>query len=255
MITLLSDFGLNDTYVGQMKGAILAVSPSVTLVDLTHAVPPRDVFAGAFLLSTAVEPFPTGTTHVAVVDPGVGSARRAIALRSNRGDVFVGPDNGLLWPAVVRLGGCALAIELSEPRFWRPSPSSTFHGRDLFGPVAGHLANGVALEHMGRPIHDPHKLELPEPRGLEGEVIHIDTYGNLITNLPAANLPENFEVLVGDHRVPRASHYAAVAEGALLALIGSSGVLEISARNASAAAITGAQRDTEVSVEPLPGLA
>ncbi len=96
---------------------------------------------------------------------------------------------------------------------------------------------------------------MPEPRGLDGEVIHIDTYGNLITNLPAANLPENFEVLIGDHRVPRASHYAAVAEGALVALIGSSGVLEISARNASAAAITGAQRDTEVSVEPLPGLA
>ena len=142
LITLLTDFGLDDTYVGQMKGAILAVAPSVTLVDLTHAVAPQDVFAGAFLLWSAVEPFPSGTIHVAVVDPGVGSARRAVALRSNRGDIFVGPDNGLLWPAVERLGGCELATELSEPRFWRPSPSSTFHGRDLFAPVAAMLARG-----------------------------------------------------------------------------------------------------------------
>ncbi len=110
VITLLSDFGLNDTYVGQMKGAILAVAPSATLVDLTHAVPPQDVYAGAFLLSIAVEAFAAGTIHVAVVDPGVGSQRRSVALRAARGDVFVGPDNGLLWPAVVRLGGCALAV-------------------------------------------------------------------------------------------------------------------------------------------------
>ena len=143
LITLLSDFGLDDAYLGQMKGAILAVAPAVTLVDLTHAVPPQDVFAGAFLLWTALEPFPAGTIHLAVVDPGVGSERRAVALRAQRGDVFVGPDNGLLWPAVERLGGCGQAIELNEPRFWRTNVSSTFHGRDLFGPVAGHLANGV----------------------------------------------------------------------------------------------------------------
>jgi S-adenosylmethionine hydrolase len=192
---------------------------------------------------------------VAVVDPGVGSERRAVALRAARGDVFVGPDNGLLWPAVERLGGCAQAIELSEPRFWRPHPSSTFHGRDLFGPVAGHLADGVQFEQLGRPIDEPQKIELPRPRGWHGEVIHIDTYGNLITNLPAESVPDNFEVLIGDHHVPRASHYAALAEGALLALFGSAGLLEISARNASAAAITRAQRGAAVSVEPLPGLA
>ena len=251
LVTLLTDFGLDDTYVGQMKGAILAVSASVTLVDLTHAVAAQDVHAGAFLLWSAVEPFAVGTIHVAVVDPGVGSERRAVALRAPRGDVFVGPDNGLLWPAIERLGGCDLAIELSERRFWRPGPSSTFHGRDLFGPVAGHLANGVPLEQLGRPLEDPQQLELPMARGLDGEVIHIDTYGNLITNLPAASLPENFEALIGAHRVPRASHYAAVAEGALLALIGSSGLLEISARNASAAAITGSQRGSRVTVKPV----
>jgi len=249
VITLLTDFGLGDTYVGQMKGAILAVAPSVTLVDLTHAVPAQDVHAGTFLLWSAVEAFAAGTIHVVVVDPGVGSARRAVAIRARRGDVFIGPDNGLLWPAVERLGGLAQAIELSEPRFWRHNPSSTFHGRDLFGPNAGHLANGVPLDQLGRPIDDPQKLEFPKPRGLDGEVIHVDTYGNLITNLPAASLPEHFEVRLGAHRISRATHYAAVAEGGLLALIGSSGLLEISARNASAAAITGARRGNSVLVE------
>jgi S-adenosylmethionine hydrolase len=250
VITLLTDFGLADTYVGQMKGAILAIAPSATLVDLTHAVLPQDVFAGAFLLWSAVEPFEAGTIHLAVVDPGVGSERRAVALQARRGDVFVGPDNGLLWPALERLGGCALAIELNERRFWRTAVSSTFHGRDLFGPVAGHLANGVPLDNLGSPIDDPTKLELPTARGLEGEVIHVDVYGNLITNLPAASLPEHFEVRIGTHRVPQASHYAAVADGALLALVGSAGLLEISARNASAAAITGAQRGARALIEP-----
>jgi S-adenosylmethionine hydrolase len=250
VISLLTDFGFADTYVGQMKGAILAIAPSATLVDLTHAVPPQDVVAGAFLLWSAVEAFPTGTIHVAVVDPGVGSDRRAVALRSARGGLLVGPDNGLLWPAVERLGGCGLAIELNEPRFWRPRPSSTFHGRDLFGPVAGHLANGVPLEQLGSHIDDPVPLELPKPRGLAGEVLHVDTYGNLITNLPADSLPAHFAVRIGDQHVPQAAHYAAVQPGALLALIGSSGLLEISARNASAATSTGARRGTPVLVEP-----
>ncbi|MCA1646998.1 MAG: SAM-dependent chlorinase/fluorinase [Chloroflexi bacterium] len=250
-ITLLTDFGLDDTYVGQMKGAILAAAPSVALVDLTHAVPAQDVLAGAFLLWSAVEPFPAGSIHVAVVDPGVGSARRAVALRSVRGDVFVGPDNGLLWPAVERLGGCAQAVELSEGGFWRARPSSTFHGRDLFGPVAGHLANGLPLERTGRALDDPQELALPTPNGLAGEVLHRDIYGNLVTNLPAANLPERFEVRIGQHRVPCATHYAAVPPGALLALVGSAGLLEISARGASAAAITGGQRGTAVRVDPL----
>ncbi len=150
-----------------------------------------------------------------------------------------------------RLGGCAESIELNERKFWRNDLSSTFHGRDLFGPVAGHLANGVPLDQLGRSIDDPIKLDIPKPRGLAGEVIHIDAYGNLITNLPAASLPENFEVRLGSHRIPRASHYAVVVPGALLALVGSAGLLEISARNASAAAITGARRGTPVSVEPL----
>jgi S-adenosylmethionine hydrolase len=250
VVTLLTDFGTDDTYVGQVKGAILAVEPSATLVDVTHAVPAQDIQAGAFLLWSAVEVFPAGTIHVAVVDPGVGSQRRSVVLRSGRGDLFVGPDNGLLIPAVDRLGGWREAVELTQAKFWRPNVSDTFHGRDVFGPVAGHLASGVPLTQLGRLITDPVHLSLPEPRGLVGEVVHVDAYGNLITNLKAASLPPSYIVRLGDLRIPQATHYAEVDEGALLALVGSAGLLEISARNTSADALTGAGRGTPISVEP-----
>ena len=152
IVSLLSDFGLADTYVGQMKAAVLSVAPEATLVDLTHAVAPQDVFGGAFQLWAAVEVFPAGSVHLAVVDPGVGSERRAVAALSGRGDYFVGPDNGLLVPALERLGGCVRAVELTERSLLAaPSPSATFHGRDIFGPVAGHLAAGVPLERLGPP--------------------------------------------------------------------------------------------------------
>jgi S-adenosyl-L-methionine hydrolase (adenosine-forming) len=252
VVTLLTDFGLDDTYVGQVKGAVLTVAPDATLVDLTHAVPPQDVQAGAFLLWAAVEPFPAGTIHVAVVDPGVGSARRAIAIRSRRGDVFVGPDNGLLLPAVDRLGGCTTAVALTERAYWRLAnrdPSPTFHGRDVFGPVAGHLASDVPLERLGQVIDDVRQpFSLPEPNGLSGEVLHVDTYGNLVTNFRAQSLPARFRVRVGQHTVEPATHYAEVEPQALMALTGSTGLLEIAARNASAAALTGATRGTPVRV-------
>ncbi|MDQ6671223.1 MAG: SAM-dependent chlorinase/fluorinase [Chloroflexota bacterium] len=250
LITLLTDFGLADTYVGQVKGAILAVAPGATLVDLTHTVPPQDIQAGAFLLWSAVEPFPAGSVHLAVVDPGVGSSRRGIALRSARGDLFVGPDNGLLLPAVERLGGCSLAVELIDPTYWRSSLSSTFHGRDVFGPVAGHLAAGLPLESLGPAIGDLQpSLGMPEPHGLEGQVVHIDTFGNLVTNLPASALGGHVQVRVGEHVVPVAGQYVAVPSGALLALIGSAGLVEVAAREGSAAAMTGAGRGTPVRIE------
>jgi S-adenosyl-L-methionine hydrolase (adenosine-forming) len=248
LITLLTDFGLNDTYVGQLKGAILSVAPSAVLVDLTHGVEAQDVLGGAFLLWSSVEVFPPGSIHVAVVDPGVGSPRRAIAARTVRAHVFVGPDNGVLFPAIDRLGGVAHAVELTDTRFWRAAPSGTFHGRDIFGPVAGHLAGGVSLEQLGPPIDHLAHLRWPEPRGLEGEVIYVDTYGNLVTNLPASALPARYAVRVNDQVVPAAQYYAAVEPGKLLALVGSAGLLEISARDASAAALTGGHRGTPVEV-------
>jgi S-adenosylmethionine hydrolase len=254
MITLLTDFGLADTYVGQVKGAILSVAPEAALVDLTHAVPAQDVVAGAFLLWAAVEVFPSGSVHLAVVDPGVGSARRGVAARSGRSDVFVGPDNGLLVPALEHLGGVDAAVELVESAYWRPSPASTFHGRDVFGPVAAHLSLGVALDRLGPNVVLQRPFELPQPlsegQRLRGEVLHLDTFGNLITNLPAERLPARYSVDVAGLSIEPQPSYQAVAPGMLLALVGSSGLLEISARDASAAAILGATRGARVDVLP-----
>ncbi len=250
IVSLLTDFGLTDTYVGQMKASVLAVAPAATLVDLTHAVPPQDVFGGAFQLWSAVETVPPGSVHLAVVDPGVGSARRAVAARAARGDYFVGPDNGLLVPALDRLGGCVLAIELTRAEYWRAHPSGTFHGRDIFGPVAGHLASGEPLEKLGGQVSLLRPFELHFATGRRGQVIHTDAYGNLITNLAATVLPEVFTVRIAGRGVPRRPHYAAVQAGELLALVGSSGLIEISARNASAASVLGVRRGDPVEVEP-----
>jgi S-adenosylmethionine hydrolase len=234
-----------------MKAALLAVAPAAVVVDLTHAVPPQDVRAGAFLLAHGVEVFPAGSVHLAVVDPGVGSARRAVAARSRRGDLFVGPDNGLLVPALDRLGGPVAAVELRDPAFWRQAnPSSTFHGRDIFAPVAGHLANGVPLDPLGPSVQLERPFELARPRGLEGEVVYVDGYGNLVTNLPATRLPERYVVLLDEQVIEPRPHYQAVQPGELLALVGSSGLLEISARDASAAATLGAGRGSSVQVRP-----
>ncbi len=257
VISLLTDFGLTDTYVGQMKGTLLRVCPGAVLVDLTHAVPAQDVRAGAFLLWSAVEAFPERSLHLAVVDPGVGSARRKVAARSRRGDVLVGPDNGLLVPALEQLGGLAAAVELTEPAYWSPRQSRTFHGRDVFAPVVGHLAAGVALERLGPALSQlqaPFSFPPPTEEGgcPAGEVLHVDTYGNIITNLPGSLLPARFRVRVGATVIPGAphAHYQAVAPGELLALVGSAGLLELSVRDGSAATVLGAGRGAHVRVEP-----
>ncbi|QRK13322.1 SAM-dependent chlorinase/fluorinase [Archangium violaceum] len=256
-ISLLTDFGLTDTYVGQMKAAILRVAPGAVLVDLTHAVPAQDVRGGAFLLWSAVEAFPEGSLHLAVVDPGVGSTRRAVAARTRRGDVLVGPDNGLLVPAIEQLGGLAGAVELTAPEYRGPRQSRTIHGRDVFAPAVGHLAAGVELEKLGRALHH---LERPfsfPPPGEEngwpvGEVLHVDTYGNLITNLPGALLPARFQVHIGATVIREAphAHYQVVASGEPLSLVGSAGLLEVSVREGSAAEVLGVGRGTRVRIEP-----
>jgi S-adenosylmethionine hydrolase len=247
IVTLLTDFGLADSYVGQVKAAVLAVAPTATIVDLSHAVRPQDVFGGAFVLWSAVEAFAVGTVHLAVVDPGVGSARRGIAARSARGDVFVGPDNGLLVPALERLGGCAAAVELTEQRYWRPVVSNTFHGRDIFGPVAGHLAGGVPLEALGTPIELARPFALGFADGPRGEIVHIDTYGNLITNL---RVPPHAKLRLGERIVNVRPFYAEAQPGELLALVGSSGLIEIAVRDGNAATATGACRGDPVLVVP-----
>ena len=257
VVTLLSDFGAADTYAGQMKGAILAVAPEAVLVDLTHAVPPQDVRTGAFHLWAAVEAFPAGTVHLAVVDPGVGTNRRALAARAKRGDLFVGPDNGLLMAAINRLGGLIAAVQLEEPRFFRDRVSFTFHGRDVFGPIAGYLARGGRLEELGPPLTEVDRsvdFARPEKDGQRvlGEVLHIDVYGNLVSNIPASMLPQAFEVRVGNRVIRDAPHgsYQDVESGSPLALIGSNGLLDISVRDGSAKNLLRARVGTKLSVEP-----
>ncbi|MGA9523565.1 MAG: SAM-dependent chlorinase/fluorinase [Myxococcaceae bacterium] len=249
LISFLSDFGRSDTYVGQVKGVIARESPDIRVIDLTHEVPAQDLRTGAFLLMTSVEVFPEGTVHLAVVDPGVGSSRRAIAVETRRSDVLVGPDNGLLAPAIERLGGAVQVVVLDASAEWGPRRSTTFHGRDLFGPVAARIAVGRQISTLGKVVDRLEvRYELPQPISqgtfVRGEVLHIDTYGNLVTNIPEALLPERFVAFVGEAVVTGAphSHYGEVAAGELLALVGSSGYLEISARDASASLRTLAKR-------------
>jgi S-adenosylmethionine hydrolase len=246
LVTLLTDFGLSDTYVGQVKGAVLTVCPEARLVDLTHAVPAQDVRTGAFHLWSAVRAFPAGTIHLAIVDPGVGSARRAVAVRCARGDFFVGPDNGLLGPAIERLGGVAVAVVLDRPSFWRADASSTFHGRDIFGPIAGHLGRGTGLKPLGsalRRLERPFAFPEPQRAGtsLRGEVLYVDSYGNLVTNITGSGLPARFQVEIRGQSVAHRAFYGAAQPGELLALVGSTGLLEISARDDSAARTLGAR--------------
>jgi len=242
IVTLLTDYGAADTYVGQLKGAILAVSPSATLVDLTHSVPAQNVRAGAFLLWTGVEVFPPGSIHLAVVDPGVGTARRAIAAKCARGDFFVGPDNGLLPAAINRLGGLTDAVELTRSKYWSPRVSPTFHGRDLFAPVAGYLARGASWRELGEGIAElqgPPSFPLPSETGdsLHGEILHVDSFGTLITNLRGEQLADEFALTIGGRRIVGRQNavFESVSEGTLVGLVGSAGLVEIALRNGSAA--------------------
>lgn len=259
IITLTTDFGLDDGYVGAMKGVMLSIAPGATLVDITHAVPPQDIRRGMSVLRGATPYFPAGTVHLAIVDPGVGSRRRPIALQVGT-QRFVGPDNGLFSGVIAdaQAAGLSVAVyHLDQPAFWRPEISRTFHGRDIFAPVAAHLANGVPLEHLGTPVDDPVLLPLwqPERRAdghILGHVDHVDHFGNLISNIPAAWLAgRRWTVAIAGRQVigPQPT-YAAVEPGELLALVSSSNHLEVAVRNGSAAALLGVQAGERIELWP-----
>ena len=254
VITLLTDFGTQDGYVGTMHGVILRLNPAATVLDLCHDVLPQDVAGAAFILSTAYPYFAPDAIHVVVVDPGVGSERRAIALRTERG-IFVAPDNGVLSYVLAR-ESCEAMVELSNPEYWLAQVSPTFHGRDVFAPAAAHISLGVPLRDLGAPVEDPAQLPIPEPRlsgngCIAGQVVHVDHFGNLITNIPRELLPQgpDVRIRVAGHLIAGPTMaYAAAADGELLALIGSSGNLEVAVRNGSAASALGTGRDAEVVV-------
>ncbi len=235
IITLLSDFGLEDPYVGQMKGVIFGIHPPARVVDLTHAVAPGDIHQGAWIIAESHRFFTPGTVHVAVVDPGVGSARRPL-VEVTSSHLFVAPDNGLLWPILAREPGARL-IHIRNPAYLRDEVSHTFHGRDVFAPVAAHLARGLPPETLGPPLDDPVKIRLSEPRrrgpALCGIITRVDRFGNLITNLSRQQLEAFLQgstpvFQAGQFRVQGIHKtYSDVPPGRPVALIGSSGTLEL----------------------------
>lgn len=242
IITLLTDFGLRDSYVAELKGVLLSAAPDAALVDVTHEVSPGSVMSGQFLLARTWWRFPAGTVHLCIVDPGVGSSRRAIAAGS-ADHLFVGPDNGLFTPV---LAG-ATVVTLPVPDHASP----TFHGRDVFAPAAARLANGAAIGTLGEPVSDPVIMEPSAPTKdgtfMVGKVVHVDRFGTLITDVPAALLRGVSVVLVGGEvPVPIGRTYADVNSGDLIALVGSGETLEIAARDRSAAQAIGVGVGAEV---------
>lgn len=243
LITLLTDFGLKDAYVSVLKGVIAQINPPSAVIDITHEIPPQNIGAGRFCLMDAYPYFPPETVHIAVVDPGVGSIRRAIAIDCEKG-FLVGPDNGL-FSGVLSRDPARKAVELTNRSYWRtPAPSATFHGRDIFAAVGAHLATGVPLTEFGNEIplesltHFPLSVCIPIPEGFEGYIQYIDRFGNLVTNVPSSILiTQSWSVRVGDYLIPSGCTYSDVEPNKLIALAGSHGWLEIACNGGSAQAI------------------
>lgn len=258
VLTLTTDFGLSDAYVAAMKGVILSIAPDIRMVDVSHEIPAQDVMGAAFVLRGAVPYFPGGTVHLAVVDPGVGSERRPIAARIG-GHLFVGPDNGLFSLLLSDGAEPDAVVVLDRPAFWRTDePSRTFHGRDIFAPVAAHLAAGRPLDDVGSRAERLKRLHwvrpLADEQGLRGWVVHVDHFGNAVTNIPAALLAAHrdgraVKCYVGSTILDQVHHaYSDVPEGEPLALVGSSGHLEVSVNGGHAARLLSIQKGSAVNV-------
>jgi S-adenosylmethionine hydrolase len=259
IVALLTDFGGQDHYAGAVRGAVLAACPEATLVDIAHDLEAHDVLGGAYALCAAYPAFPAGAVFVAVVDPGVGSARRGLAVEAG-GYRFVGPDNGILSLMLAEQPG-ARVHELTNRGLFRYEVAATFHARDVFAPVAGHLAQGSPLELVGPPVSDPVRLELEAVgRPAAGEwltrVLHVDRFGNLTTHLDRRAMDEILAEVGGDATrlvalvegavVPFVHTYSDVPEGEACALLGGSGRLEIAVHRGSAARVLGAGKGAPV---------
>jgi S-adenosyl-L-methionine hydrolase (adenosine-forming) len=271
-ITLTTDFGSADAYVGAMKGAILSVNPEASIVDISHSIEPHNILQAAFILSTAYRYFPRQTIHVAVVDPGVGGERRGVILKTPSA-LFVAPDNGILSYVVDELSAAqgrsatrgagrlkevvfktgVDVVAITDPRFWRNPVSPTFHGRDIFAPVAAGLSLGISPYEFGDKVNSVLVLSVPKPildadGRLVGQVLHVDRFGNLITNIRSCDLPgKDVVVEVGGHCIEGISAFYAQKEG-MMAVSGSSGYLELSLREGSACEFLGATAGDQVKV-------
>jgi S-adenosylmethionine hydrolase len=273
VITLTTDFGTGNAYVASMKGVILTINPKAVIVDICHYTEPQNILQAAFILSTAYRYFPEGAIHLAIVDPGVGSQRKAIVLKTPKA-FFLAPDNGVLsyiideldtvpakpahdfspGPEQRKLGTGLEAIAITNPDFWRKPVSTTFHGRDIFAPVAAHLSLGTAIHKFGESLSHVYAFHIPRPfrdnqGNLIGCVLHIDNFGNLVTNISSGDLPgEITTVTIDKQHIDGISRFYAEKEG-LAAIIGSSGYLEISLNNGNAAASLNVRVGDEIKLE------
>ncbi len=257
-ITLTTDFGTSDYFVGAMKGAILSVCPSVSITDITHEIPAHHIHAGAFTLFASYQSFPKQTIHVAVVDPGVGSTRRPILVQTHD-YFFIAPDNGLL-SYVIEKETDVKVFHLTNEKFFRAPVSSTFHGRDIFAPIAGAVAKGINAEELGDEIEDFVRFDSLNPTieniGLKGSIINIDRFGNIVTNILRENLTEEmcergFVLKIGENEITvHQNFYAAVKESDIFSIWGSANFLEISAFKTSASKLLNAQNGQAVFLFP-----
>ncbi len=240
IVALLTDFGLQDVYVGVMKGAIAKINPQLPVIDLTHNIPPQDLIAARFALLNAYRYFPENTVYVAVVDPGVGSDRRGVAIQFPQG-FLVGPDNGI-FTGILDASPASKAVELSKSKYWlTPNPSHTFHGRDIFAPVGAYLAQGIALESLGYAISLESLVTLSLPAlqvtetSITGCIQYCDRFGNLITNIPVELIGDrDWKIAITNQKIPLAKTYSDVARGKPLALVASHGYVEIAINGGSA---------------------
>jgi S-adenosylmethionine hydrolase len=273
VITLTTDFGTDDAYVASMKGVILSINPKAVIIDICHSIEPQNILQAAFILSSAYRYFPEGTIHLAVVDPGVGSQRKAIILKTPEA-FFIAPDNGVLsyiideldstpakpvyhfspHPEQHKLGTELEAVAITNPDLWRNPVSPTFHGRDIFAPAAAHLSLGMPVHKFGDRFSHVLAFRIPRPShdkqgNTTGCVLHIDNFGNLITNIKSGNLPgEKVIITIGRRRIDGISRFYAEKDG-LAAILGSSGYLEISLKNGNAAAFLKTRMGDEIKLE------
>jgi S-adenosyl-L-methionine hydrolase (adenosine-forming) len=256
IIALLTDFGMKDYFVGAMKGVILSINSEAKIIDLTHEIEPQNVSAASFTLRACYRDFPKGTIFVAVVDPGVGSNRRAILVEAED-FFFIAPDNGLLSFVLTDASSPVRVFKLTNEKFFHHPVSRTFHGRDIFAPVAAHLSNGVAPEVFGDEINDFVRFKISQPRKAsesqtEAEIIHIDRFGNLITNLKIKDLPERFSLEINGRKIEKLQNFYAEAESnEIFMIFGSAGFLEIVVFHNSAAKLLSARNGQQISVKTL----
>jgi S-adenosylmethionine hydrolase len=255
LVTLLTDFGLRDHFVAAMKGVMLSLNPDLMFVDISNLIPPQDVFGGAFTLGQAWSLFPPKTVHLAVVDPGVGTARKALAASAG-GQFFIAPDNGIL-RCVMEAREDFTAYEITADHYFHKPVSSTFHGRDVFAPIAAWISRGIPLEQVGPLVAEPVRLKIPVAKKvreglIQGAVLAVDQFGNLVTNLKPEDVPPSSKIILAGQREITSfrTTYGEGAAGELFLVPGSTGYLEISLKNGSAAAALNVKTGAPIGVVP-----